>query len=116
MPEARQLEVKFFCTQQGDEPVRKFLKELSSDERKIIGQDIKTVQLKFPIGKPTVDYLRDGLWEVRSSLENRIARVIFFIEEGKMVLVHGFIKKTQKTSEQDIDLAKSRKNSYLRFK
>jgi phage-related protein len=68
-------------------------------------EDIAYVQFKWPIGKPKVDYLRDSIWEVRSRLENRIARVLFAVEESQMILLHGFIKKTQQTPNSDIDLA-----------
>jgi len=82
---------------------------LPKEERKIIGEDVLKVQYCWPIGKPLVDGLGRGLWEVRSRLETRIARVIFYVEDGKMILLHGFIKQTQKTPQQDIDLALKRK-------
>jgi len=55
-----------------------------------------------------VKNLGSGLWEVRSTLPNGIARVIFVMRESQMILIHGFIKKTQKTPLQDIDVAKRR--------
>ncbi len=67
------------------------------------------VQYCWPIGKPLVDGLGHGLWEVRSRLTERIARIIFYVEAGEMVLLHGFIKKTQATPEQEIELALKRK-------
>lgn len=78
--------------------------------RKIIGEDIKDVEFSWPIGMPLVQSLGNGLWEVRSNLPgNRIARVLFCVTQREMVLLHAFIKKTQKTPTQDIELALKRK-------
>jgi phage-related protein len=74
----------------------------------IIGEDIAYVQYKWPIGKPRVDHLRGPIWEVRSTIGNRIARVLFAVEKSEMVLLHGFVKKTQKTDATDIELALKR--------
>jgi phage-related protein len=92
----------------GCEPVRKWLKALSREDKRIVGTDIATVEFGWPVGMPTCRPLssRRGLLEVRSSLtQNRIARVLFCIHQGHMVLLHGFIKKTQQTPENDLDLA-----------
>jgi len=102
------LEVKFFANLLGTEPVRDWLKSLTALDRKTIGEDIKTVQLGWPLGMPLVRHLGDGLWEVRTRLDNRIARVLFVLSGSKMVLLHGFIKKQQTTPKPDIDLAKER--------
>jgi phage-related protein len=102
------LQVVFYRTAHGSEPVREWLKSLSSADKRIIGEDIKTVQFGFPIGMPLVRKLEAGLWEVRSSLPNRISRVIFTVEDGLMILLHGFIKKSQKTSPEDLQLARER--------
>ena len=110
---AFKLTVVFFCTEHGTEPVRDWLKSLSADDRQKIGQDIKTVQIGWPLGMPLVRSLGDDLWEVRTNLDNRIARVIFFTWKNNMVLVHGFIKKTQQTLKQDLELAKKRKHFFL---
>jgi phage-related protein len=75
----------------------------------VIGEDIKDVEFSWPIGMPLCRPLGRGLWEVRSDLRHgRIARVIFCIQEGRMVLLHGFIKKTQKTPDADLALATQR--------
>jgi phage-related protein len=90
--------------------VREWLKSLEAEDRRIIGGDIKDVEFSWPIGMPLVRSLGRELWEVRSSLpQGRIARVLFCIEQDCMVLLHGFIKKTQKTPEREIDLAIRRK-------
>jgi phage-related protein len=92
--------------------VREWLKGLAPDERKVLGEDIKEVEFSWPLGMPLVRPLGRELWEVRSSLpRGRIGRTIFSVEHGGMVLLHGFIKKTQKTPQREIDLALKRKNS-----
>jgi phage-related protein len=93
--------------------VREWLKDLPAEERKIIGGDILTVQYAWPIGKPLVGNLGSQLWEVRSRLKNRIARTLFILHDEEIVLLHGFIKKDQKTPKADLDLAKKRKSEYL---
>jgi len=102
------LQVVFYKTASGNEPVREWLKSLPHNDRKILGEDIKTVQLGWPLGMPLVRKLDVGLWEVRSKLDHRIARVLFTVEKNVMVLLHGFIKKSQKTPVEDLNLAKKR--------
>ncbi len=102
------ISVDFYKQGSGREPVREWLKSLKKEERRVIGEDIKMVQSGWPLGMPLVGNLGKGLWEVRSKLLNTIARVLFIMHGGKMVLVHGFIKKTEKTPLQDIELALSR--------
>jgi len=111
----KRVTVIFFKTGAGGEPVREWLKRLPlSEDRKRIGEDIKTVEFGWPIGMPTCRALRDGIFEVRTNLaQNRIARVLFYIDrQNRMVLLHGFIKKTQKTSSDDIELAWSNKKKH----
>ncbi|MDF1537241.1 MAG: type II toxin-antitoxin system RelE/ParE family toxin, partial [bacterium] len=78
------------------------------EDRKLIGADIKTVQWGWPLGMPLVRRLGDGLWEVRTNLKGRIARVIFCTHDDHIVLLHGFIKKTQAILKKDLELAKER--------
>ncbi len=113
MKAERPLKVVFFKTDTGNEPVREWLKELSKDDCKVIGTDILTVQYAWPVGKPLVDHLGDGLWEVRSRLDNRLARTLFAMVDQEIVLLHGFIKKQQKTPADELELAKKRKKQYL---
>lgn len=99
------LGARFFKTDAGREPVRDWLKDLPVVERKTIGEDIKTVQFGWPLGMPLVAHLESGIWEVRTRLSNRIARVLFVLDGDVMVLLHGFIKKEQKTPKPELDLA-----------
>ena len=102
------LDIRFYATDLGTEPVREWLKLLPAVDRKVIGEDMKTVQFGWPLGMPLVRSMGGGIWEVRIRLENRIARVLFVLDGSTMVLLHGFIKKTQATSQSDLDLAKDR--------
>ncbi|MEI6219320.1 MAG: type II toxin-antitoxin system RelE/ParE family toxin [bacterium] len=103
------LRVVFYRTDYGNEPVREWLKALPQEERKIIGEDIKTVQFCWPLGMPLVRKMAPHLWEVRSRLRNRIARILFTVHGSTIiVLLHGFMKKTQRTPDEDLDLARRR--------
>ena len=110
MPErTRPLPVVFFATRAGREPVREWLKELDKDDRREIGADILAVQQGWPLGLPLCRSLGNGLWEVRSLLPSRrIARVIFAFDDETIVLLNGFIKKSQKTPAVEIDTALKR--------
>ncbi len=108
MKPERPLPVVFYRTGSGHEPVREWLVSLSKKEKKTIGEDILTVQFGWPLGMPLVEKLESGLWEVRSKLESKISRVLFTMTDENIVLLHGFIKKTQKTPKQDLDMARSR--------
>lgn len=108
----KRLPARFLRSDSGREPVREWLLKLDPADRKILGEDIKDVEFSWPIGMPLVRSLGHGLWEVRSNLaRGRIARVIFTEEHGCMVLLHAFMKKTQSTPKQDIDLALKRKKA-----
>ena len=113
MKAERPLDVVFYKTDTGNEPVREWLKELPKEDCKIIGADILTVQYAWPVGKPLVDNLGDGIWEVRSRLDNRIARTLFAMVNQEIVLLQGFIKKQQKTPQDELELAKKRKRQYM---
>jgi phage-related protein len=102
------LAVAFFRTETGREPVRDWLKSLAREQRRIIGEDVKTVQFGWPLGMPLVRKLDQGLWEVRIRLPDGIARIIFTTRNKRMVLLHGFIKKSQKTPREELELAKTR--------
>ena len=100
------LSVRFYCTTTGKEPVRDWLiEQVSLGARKAIGADIKTVQFGWPVGMPVVRKMEPGLWEVRSSIPEGIARVLFTVVGADMVLLHGFVKKTQATPKADLALA-----------
>ena len=106
----KRLPARFYRSDNGREPVREWLKSLDSQDRRAIGEDIKDVEFSWPLGMPLVRSLGRELWEVRSNLRgSRIARVIFGIEQQRMVLLHGFIKKTRKTPQSDIELALKRR-------
>jgi phage-related protein len=101
--------VRFYSTEAGRAPVLDWLRGLDKEDRHAIGLDLMRVQFGWPIGRPLVRSLKDGLWEVRSSLPSqRIARLILCFHGQMLVVLHGFIKKTQKTPADDVALAKRR--------
>ena len=102
----------FYKTDNGIEPVRDWLLDLSKEDRKKIGTDIKSVELNWPIGMPVVKPLKNKLWEIRTHLsDGRISRVFFTIKGSSLVLLHSIVKKTQKTPKQDLELARKRAKS-----
>ena len=106
---AARLPVIFYATSAGREPVREWLRALDRDDRREIGADVLAVQQGWPLWLPLCRSLGNGLWEVRSSLpSHRIARLIFAIDDNTIVLLNGFIKKTQKTPAAEIELALKR--------
>ena len=102
------LTVRFYREASGSEPVRDWLKSLPDKEKREIGIDIKTVQFGWLLGMPVVDFIERDIWEVRSRLSTRIARVLFTLDGSTMILLHGFIKKDRKTPKPDLDLARQR--------
>ena len=102
------ISVVFFRLDSGREPVRKWLKEMSQNNRKIIGEDIKTLQFGWPLGMPLARKMGENLWELRSSVPSGIARIFFSIFKEKIVLLHGFVKKSKRTPTKELALAKRR--------
>lgn len=106
------LNVLFFRTASGAEPVRRWLKSLPETHKKAIGEDIKTVQFGWPLGMPLEEKLEPFLWEVRTKVPDGIVRILFTVDGSLMILLHGFIKKTQKIPQKDINTARSRLRQY----
>ena len=105
------LQAAFFMSETGKRPVRDWLMELTPEDRKVIGEDIATLEFCWPIGKPKCSPIVGikGLYEVRSNISSgRIARVFFVLVGHQMILLHGFIKKTQKTPDKEWKLAVDR--------
>lgn len=109
------LTVVFYRTETGREPVRQWLKDLSPVDRKRVSADIRTVEFGWPVGMPVCRPMGNGVWEIRSRISAaRITRILFFIEDDVMYLLHGFVKKTQATPKDDLDLAIRRMNDIKR--
>jgi len=104
------LNVVFFKNENGTEPVRDWLRSLEKEDKKVIGEDIKTVQYGWPIGMPVVRKMEKDIWEIRTHVHGGIARVLFTVFGETMVLLHGFIKKSQKTPIEILECARKRKN------
>ena len=98
----------FYRTQSGHEPVRDWLRALGKEVSKSVGSDILTVQWSWPVGKPLVDGLSGGLYEIRSTHDRTEYRVFFCIAGSKLVLLHGIVKKARKAPKADIELARKR--------
>ena len=112
--DSKKITVHFYRNLNGKEPVREWLLALDREDCKVIGIDIKTVEFGWPIGMPVCKPLGKGIYEVRSNLKDNIARTIFCIEEDQMILLHGFIKKSQKTPDKEIELALRRRKEVLK--
>jgi len=105
----RRITAEFYRTETGSEPVRAWLRTLSVAERQAIGKDIRKVEYGWPLGMPTCDALGQGLWEIRTNLENRIARIFFCLVGNRVVLLHGIIKKSRTAPKAELDTARRRK-------
>ena len=99
------LSVRFYRSATGHEPVREWLLSLDRELRRSIGSDIKTVEIGWPLGMPLVRKMAPKLWEVRTPTNVGAARVLFTVLGEQLVLLHGFIKKSQKTPQQELELA-----------
>lgn len=106
------LTVRFYQTSLGKEPVREWLKSLEEEEKKKVGKDIMKVQFVWPVGPPLIKKLSSDLWEIRTDLDDKKSRVIFTLDKNNLVLLHGFIKKTQRTPQKELETAKERLKKY----
>jgi len=107
------LRVIFYRSESGMEPVREWLKELRKEDRRAVGEDIKTAQFGWPLGMPLIRKIEKDLWEVRSNITDGIARTFFTVERDTMVLLHGFIKKSQETPQNELQTARRRLRNIL---
>jgi len=111
MHQLKRVIVRFYRTDSGKEPVREWLKKLGSEDRKIVGNDLQSLEFGWPIGMPLCRPISShkGLWELRSNLSSgRISRVLFSVSKNRLILLQAFIKKTRKTPVQDLKLAITR--------
>jgi len=99
---------RFYKSDSGSEPVRDWLKSLPAADRKKIGEDIRTVQIGWPMGMPLVRKMEKNLWEMRSHINDGIARVFFTIKSQLIVLLHAFVKKSAASPKKDLELARGR--------
>lgn len=115
MERTNPLSVFFYESENGNQPVRDFLLNLSKEDRKEVGADIFAVQKGFPLGLPLCRKMEGDIWEIRSNLKDGICRILFAVEKELVVLLHGFIKKTQKTPPVDLKTARDRLFNYRRL-
>ena len=105
----KKVQARFYVAATGRKPVRDWLLALPREDRRTIGLDIQVVEFGWPIGMPHCRSLGRGLWEVRSNIsDSRIARVIFCFAGSEIILLHGFVKKSQKTPDNEVALAVQR--------
>ena len=107
------LRVKFYKTASGKEPVRDWLNDLRKDVKKIIGEDIRATQILWPKGAPLIKPIENKIWEIRSTIPNGIVRIFFTVKNEHIVLLHGFIKKSQKTTKQELEIARKRLKEWI---
>ncbi len=111
----RKIELVFFRSTSGGEPVRLWLRGLDEVDRHAIGTDLLRAQWRWPVGMPLCRAMGSGLWEIRTDLpSNRTARVLICFYAGRLVALHGFIKKTRATPEDDLALARKRQKELER--
>jgi phage-related protein len=106
----------FFRTDAGREPLRVWLKAMDPADRKIIGEDIKTIEFGWPVGMPLCGAMGDGVHEIRSRLaSNREARLLFYIDRlQRLVPLHGFLKKSRTTPAGELAFARANKRKHER--
>ena len=106
------LKAVFYKSLQGNQPCREFLLSLDRDDRREVGSDIFAVQQGFPLGLPLCRKMDKDLWEIRSEVADGICRLFFTVKDKTMILLHGFIKKTQKTPINELETAKNRLSEF----
>ena len=112
--ETAEIPLVFYRTPTGADVVLEWLRKLPDDDRNVVGQDMRRVQFQWPVGMPICRPLGDGLWEVRSSLpSSRIARVLFCFTEGRLLALHAFIKKTERTPDAELQIGRRRKHEFM---
>jgi phage-related protein len=115
-PQLQKIPLIFYRTTAGSEPVREWLKGLDETERQVIGKDLLRAQWRWPVvGMPLCRPMGDGLWEVRTGLPTkRTARVLVCLYREHLVALHGFIKKTRATPDEDLATARKRQKELER--
>lgn len=108
--------IDFFTTEDGKEPVAEFLDSLPRKHKAKAFWEIELLAEKgTELKEPYVKHVQEELWELRIKFSSDISRVFYFIpNESKIVLLHGFIKKTDKMPANEIEIAKKRLSDYRR--
>jgi phage-related protein len=102
---AKSFDICFYQETSGKEPVLEWIKDFNEKEQKIIGRDIKQMQYTWPWKMPLIKSLGNGLMEIRIKLQDKQVRIFFILHDGVIILLHGFVKKTQKTPNNEIEIA-----------
>jgi len=106
--ERKRLQAEFFQYANGAQPVREWLlKELSDADRKLVGRDIAAVEFEWPVGPPLAKKHGD-MWELRTIVSTGWSRVFFVAANGRMILLHGTVKKSSSVPRNEIEIARKR--------
>ena len=107
-------EVEYYKKSEGTYPAEEFILEQSLKMQARIFRSIELLEIKGnELREPYSKFLKDGIFELRTQQGSDIARVLYFFVVGhKVILTNGFIKKTQKTPDEQIELAKKYKFDY----
>ncbi|MBQ6482336.1 MAG: type II toxin-antitoxin system RelE/ParE family toxin [Anaerolineaceae bacterium] len=108
-------EVEFYQNEKGVEPAKEFILSL---DKKMRAKMLDTIVLLQDNGnelrEPYSKHLSDGIFELRAKVSSDITRVLyFFYIDRRIILTNGFIKKTQKTPQNEIERAKRYRADYL---
>ena len=115
VPQSPKISLIFYRTAAGSEPVREWLKGLDEAERQAIGKDLLRAQWRWPVGMPLCRPMGNGLWEIRTDLPaRRTSRVLLCFHRKHLVALHGFIKKTRTTPDEDLATARKRQKEVER--
>lgn len=109
-------EVEYYSANDGSEPVKEFIDELSKKmQLKILSDLLVLQQLGNMVREPYSKYLEDGIFELRSKVATDAVRILYFFNGGRVVvLTNGFVKKRRKTPRKEIELAKKHRDDYLK--
>lgn len=109
-------DVEFYEKTNGEQPAREFLLSLDKKMRAKLFSMIALLEDNgYELREPYSKHLSEGIFELRAKLASNITRVLyFFYADQKIILTNGFVKKTQKTPQREIERAKEYRTDYLR--
>lgn len=118
MNETHIFRVDFYRNDDGTKPVGIFIKSLNVKLRAKVVSDLDRLEMLGNEARPPLSkHLEDGIYECRTIFGNDIVRILYFFDEGQIILAtNGFVKKQQKTPRSEIDLAKKRRDIYYQRK
>lgn len=107
-----EFEIHFYEDEKGNSPIEDFLLEIGKSNRILVAQirkEIKKLRYKIYHKEPLSKYIESGIWELRIKSRTDIVRVFYTFSKGKVIiLLHGFIKKKQKTPIKELEIVRKR--------